>query len=321
MTDISALDEARTFAMGYGHTRDIIIAREQASTDTLSFDFGEVPVHRPIANDIQDLVKQYLKNRIEEVQNAKRTIEEYKLSNINRDPTPIQHCGRDEFPMFDAMNELVTVDEFPDSSYEEPRPEFQALRLKDSNGKKLIAFREYTNYQIIEMDQRAWMMLQDQEYTKVSDGELIALPKKLDAIYFDGTFFVFNQRQFENIFDWITELESTVHETFNTIEDSDVLVHNMDEFKEGVLNHRTKMRKLYEVSQNGITSELDMDQAVTIIDEFGLNLDIRENADGEKGVEIPTGHDVWDAIRLFNNDHLISPVDSSRFQVFGKEKR
>lgn len=165
------------------------------------------------------------------------------------------------------------------------------------------------------------MMLQGQEYTSVNEGELVSLPQKIDAVYFDGEFFIFKQRSFEDTFDWVDELEDTVVETFKTIEDSDVLIHDMSEFRERVLNHRSKMRKVYEVSESGITSDLDMNQAKAIIDKFKLDLDIKENGNGEEGISIPDGHRVWDAIRLFNNDHLVSPVDSSRFQVYGKEQR
>lgn len=320
MTDINALSEARTFAMGHGLTRELLVARKQEA-DHLSFEFGEVPIHRPIGNDIQDLVKNRLKYRIDEVRDAKKTIEEYKLSNINREPSPIQFCRRDDFPMFDSMQELLTESEFSDSSYEEPRPDFQVIRLRDRHGKNLLAFREYTNHQIIKMNRRALMVLKGKEYNKVGSGELVKLPKKVDAIFYDGVFFVFKQRNFEDCFDWVEELESTANETFDTIEESDVQIHNMAEFRERVFNHRTKMRKLYEVSQNGITSDLDMDMAKGIISEFDLNLDVKKNGKGEEGIELPNGHAVWDVIRLFNNDHLVSPVDSSRFQVFGKEKR
>lgn len=320
MTDISALSDARTFSMGPGITRELLVARKQ-DTDPASVEYGEVPIHRPIGQDLLDLVKKDLEKRIGEVQDGKKTIEDYKLSNIHRDPPPIQYCPRDDFPMFDMVEDLLTESEFPDSSYETPRPDFQVIRLRNGRGKCLLAFRAYTNHQIIKMNRRALMVLKGQEYNKVGSGELVKLPKKIDAIYFDGLFFVFRQRSFEDSFDWVEELEEKANETFDTIEDSDVLIHNMSEFRTRVFNHRTKMRKLYEVSENGITTDLDLDTAKDIIDEFGLNLTVKKNGSDEEGIELPDGNAVWDVIRLFNNDHLVSPVDASRFQVYGKDKR
>lgn len=63
MTDISDLEDARTFGMGHGLTRDIVVAREQNSNDGLEFEFGEVPINQRIANDIQDLVKSRLSDQ------------------------------------------------------------------------------------------------------------------------------------------------------------------------------------------------------------------------------------------------------------------
>jgi len=165
------------------------------------------------------------------------------------------------------------------------------------------------------------MFLSGEEYTKLEQDELVALPNRIDAVYFDTQIFVFNQKPFEDIFDWDEELQETVDSVCTRIESSDVLVHNMDTFKDHVLNDRTKMRKLYEVSEDGITDDLDMDVAEDMIDEFNLDLDIEENEEGEKGITVPNGHKVWDLIRLFNNDHLVSPVDAAKFQVYGKDRR
>lgn len=322
MPGIEDLADARTFAMGHGVTRELIVARKRDTDDTHpSFNFGEVPIHHPIPNDIQQLVVHRLEKRIDQIRKGKKDLVEYELSNVNREDTPVQHLSRHNFPMYDTMEELLTETEFPDSSYEKPRPDFQVIRIRDRRGRVLLAFRQYTNRQYMGLDKKAWIFLQDNEYSKIEQEEVISLPNKIDAVYYDDVFYVFKQSNFEDIFDWVQELEDQAHEVFDTIEANDVLVHDMGEFRTRVFNHRTKMRKLYEVSQNGIVEDLDMDTAKRIIHEFDLDLTITENEDGEEGIEIPNGHKVWDVIRLFNNDHLVSPVDSSRFQVFGKDKR
>ena len=83
----------------------------------------------------------------------------------------------------------------------------------------------------------------------------------------------------------------------------------------------SKLRKLHEVSESGIAEELDLDTAKDIINDYELPLDITENGDGEEGIKIPNGRHVWTAIRLFNNDHLESPVNEDHFQVYNKDKR
>lgn len=322
MPDIRTLEDARTFAMGHRRSCELIVARKKDKDEQYNvYEFGEVPVIHPIPNELKQVVIDRLERQIEQYQQGKRDIEAYSLTNLNRDDTPIQTLDRGGFPMFGAIEDLLHVRTFPDSSYERPRPDFQVIRIKDSRDRTLLAFRRYTNYQLIREEKKSLIFLQDQEYTKVEQDEMVALPNKLDAIYYDEQFAVFEQKNFEDMFDWVEELEEQTHNVLVTIEESDVLVHDMDELQRRVGNDRRKMRKLYEVTQNGIVDDLDMPTAKGIIEEFDLQLDIETNSNGEEGIVIPDGHKVWDVIRLFNNDHLVSPVDDSRFQVYGKDKR
>lgn len=326
MAGVNDLEKARTFAMGHGRTSELIVARKKETDEDSEgtgqeFGFGEVPIIHPIPNELNQVVVDRLERRINQYQNGKKDIVEYSLTNLNRDDAPIQQLEGDDFPMLDSIDELLTVNNFPDTSYEKPRPDFQVIRIRDSGGRTLLAFRLYTNYQLIREDKKSLMFLRDQEYTKVEQDEMVALPNKLDALYFDGVFTVFKQKNFEDIFDWVDELEEQTDDVLATIETSEVLVHDMEELRTRVGSDRRKMRKMYEVTQNGIVDDLDMSTAEDIIDEFGLDLDIVENGDGEEGIAIPNGNKVWDVIRLFNNDHLVSPVDASRFQVYGKDKR
>lgn len=319
MPDIEDLTDARTFAMGHGRTRDLIVARTGDNEDANDFKFGEIPAHREVLDEVQQLIVGTIESRIDDYQKGKRGFEAYSIENINKDPMPIQHLPREEFPFFDAIELLTENRDFDETSYESPRPEFQAMRMK-SEDEMLIGFRHYTNRQVVGPDKRVITLLEGNEYSKI-ENELITLPAKLDAIYYDETFYVFKQKAFEDIFEWTDELEERADEVFDTIEESDVLVHSMEGFEDLVYNDTRKMRKLYEVSSNGITRKLDMEQAKGIIDEFNLDLEVTENGSGEEGIALPDGRRVWQLIGLFNNDHLVSPVDEARFRVFGKEKR
>ena len=319
MPDIEDLADARTFAMGHGRTRDLIVARTEGSEDANDFEFGEIPAHREVLDEVQQLIVDTIEDRIEDYQKGKRGFEKYSIENINKDPMPIQHLPHGEFPFFDTVESLTGNRGFDETSYESPRPEFQAMRVK-SEDDMLIGFRHYTNRQVVGPDKRVIFLLEDNEYSKIKN-EIITLPAKLDAIYYDGMFYVFKQRAFEDIFEWTDELEEQADKVFETIEESDVLVHGMQDFENLVYNDTRKMRKLYEVSSNGITGKLDMEEAKEIINEFNLDLEVTESGSGKEGIALPDGRRVWQLIGLFNNDHLVSPVDEARFRVFGKEKR
>lgn len=162
MGAIQNLEDARTFAMGHDRTCELIVARKQGSSNRgPEFEFGEVPIIHPIPNDLTQLVIDRLEHRIGQYQDGKKPLEEYSVTNLNRDDTPIQHLARDEFPMYESIRELLTVRNFPDTSYEKPRPDIQVIRLTDAHGKTLLAFRQYTNRQLVREDKKSLIFLRD----------------------------------------------------------------------------------------------------------------------------------------------------------------
>lgn len=326
--EITDLEQAKEFAQADDRTRDLIVVREQEddgedeeeNTDR-EFDFGEAPIGTDVADNLQELVVDSISEQIEKCRDGEKSFEEYNVSNVNKDVPPVQHLSSEEFPFTDSISDLVERRRnFADSSYEPPRPDFQAIRVKSSDGGILVAFRNYTNHQIVSQSNRSWIMMRGERYDTF-ENELVSLPKEVDAIYYDGVFYVFKQKSFEDIFNYTEHLKDTADEVFDTIEESDVLIHDMDGFRERSKQDRNKLRKLHEVAENGISDELTMDTAKGIIDDYDLDLEVEENDDGEEGIRIPNGRLVWTAIRLFNNDHLESPVNADRFQVYGKDKR
>lgn len=319
--NISDFEKASDFAKEEDRTRDLLVARESGEEES-GFDIGEVPLGEEIADKLQELVKNSIKDHIDDCKSGKKDFEEHDINNVDKDKTPVQYINleNNDFPFVETIQNLANNHNFPDTSYKDPRPDFQAIRIKNSDGKKLVALRNYTNHQLVGQKDRYLMWFKDNRYDKFED-EVIKLPNKIDAIYYDNTIYIFKQRSFEDIFDYEEHLIQEVESVYEEIEESDVLIHNMDEFQQRANNDREKLRKLHEVSRNGITDELTMERAQMIIDEYDLNLELEENEDGEKGIRIPNGRLVWTAIRLFNNDHLESPVNQDQFQVYSKDKR
>jgi hypothetical protein len=323
--ELDDLKSARDFADDEERTRDIILGREteeENDSEGREYEFGEVPINQEIGDHIQETVVNRIKRRINKCENGEHTFEEFDVSNINKDTNPVQYLEKEEFPFTDSMQEVIEEENnLDETDYgEDPKPEFQALRIKNSDGEMLVAIRNYTNRQIINKKNKYLMKKSGDTYNKFDD-EPIALPSKIDAVYYDGVFYIFKQQAFEDIFDYTEHLQDSAESVLDTIEDQGVLIHDMEDLREGAMRDSSKLRKLHEVSESGIAEELDLDTAKDIINDYELPLDITENGDGEEGIKIPNGRHVWTAIRLFNNDHLESPVNEDRFQVYNKDKR
>lgn len=322
--ELDELKDAKDFAESDERTRDIILGREvdEDNDDGKEFNFGEVPINQEIGDYIQETVVNRIKKRINKCENGESTFEGFDVSNINKDTNPVQYLQKEDFPFSDALEEAMeSENNIEDTDYEEgSKPEFQAIRIKDSDCKMLIAIRNYTNRQIVNKKNSFFMKKSGDTYNKFED-EPVELPSKIDAIYYEGVFYIFKQQAFEDIFDYTDHLQDSAESVLDTIEDQGVPIHDMSDLREVAMRDSNKLRKLHEISESGIAEELDLETAKTIISEYELNLDIVENEDGEEGIRIPNGRHVWTAIRLFNNDHLESPVNDDRFQVYSKDRR
>ncbi|EMA56813.1 hypothetical protein C451_00365 [Halococcus thailandensis JCM 13552] len=139
-------------------------------------------------------------------------------------------------------------------------------------------------------------------------------------MYLDGHIIVFNQKQFEDGFNYVDHFFDQSEDILDEIEAGPLNVTNMDDFRGWISNDRRKARKICQLSEFGIIDELDMSTATDIIDVHSLGLDIT-NGTGGSEISVPNGNKAWDMIKLLNNDHLVSPVNSEEFQATGGKRR
>lgn len=319
--EVDKLETARDFASSEEPVCDLIVGRERSKEDSKEkFDFGEIPLHKNVSNELQELLVSFVTRELDNVHNGKRNIEPYNINNINRDDTPVQHVSLDEFPYSESIYNLIDGNEFSETTYEEPRPDIQAIRLDDGRDNLLIGFREYTNHQVVRPSHRIRVLLKRNEYSRFEQ-ELVTLPAKIDAIYFEGSFIIFNQKQFENSFSYFQHFKELSDNILDEIESSPLQIENMDEFRDWVNNDRRKIRKMCQISEFGVVNELDAPTALEIINTHGLGIDISESTTDTPTLSIPNGNKVWDMIKLLNNDHLVSPINSEEFQATGGKRR
>jgi hypothetical protein len=319
--EVNKLERAQDFASSGELVRDLIVGREQSEGDSEEkFDFGEIPLHQNVSDELQELLTSFITRELDNVRTGKRDIEPYDMSNMNRDDPPVQHVSLNEFPYSESVSDLTGGNEFSETTYEEPRPDIQAIRLDDGRDNLLIGFREYTNRQVVRPSRKLRVLLRGNEYSRF-DRELVTLPAKIDAVYFEDSFIIFKQKPFENSFDYLQHFKELSENVLDEIESSSLKIENMDEFRDWVNNDRRKIRKMCQISEFGIVNELDVPTALEIINTHGLGIDISSSTTGTPVLSIPDGNKVWDIIKLLNNDHLVSPINSEEFQATGGKRR
>lgn len=307
-------------------TRDFVIARpttiETEDGNEKGYDLGELAFHSNVVDELEDIVADRIRREIElAVDGETKSFEQYHISNVDKDVEPLQYLEAESIPNFGRFEEIVTNPDCDDTSFTEgDRPDFQAVRTKDGNGNMVIAFQKYSNRQILGSSYRLKFSLSGNEYDRFHD-DLLAIPERVDALYYDGLIFVFAPSKFEDIFDYLEMYESRATTVFEGLDDSEIKIHNFKEFAKSVRNDRRALRKMRQIEELELYRDLEQDEVEEVVEEFSLGVKVGENSDGEWGLTVPDMRKKWDVIRLLNDDHLYSSLTEGRYQVYGKDQR
>ncbi|WP_312910164.1 Kiwa anti-phage protein KwaB-like domain-containing protein [Natronosalvus caseinilyticus] len=300
---------------------DLILARdEESDAENHDYSFKRVMAKSRVLSELEELVYEKVENKRTALANNNKETDSYSISNKDRDEDLIQYVSTADIPQFENFERLIEGERFRGTDYEEsPIPSFQAIRLHDSND-MVIAFQFYSRRQILGRKSRLRLRITDEVYTPI-DETVMAIPNRIDCLYYADTILIFNQRNFEKIFDYMDEFERVAEDVFDDLEDGDVPIANFDLFKEAAKSYPDAMRKMYEVKQLGVYEEMDMGAAKGIIDDFEVELNVVSNDNGEEALKMRDKRDVWKVLSLFNEDHVDSRLTETPYITTGGKQR
>lgn len=303
---------------------DLIIARNEGDEDSPDYDFGCAKTVGTLPQQLGEFVEDKVDNKLGSLDGGTLEGTEYAASNIQSSNDYIQYVYPDEVPRFDDFKELLTTHEFPAREYITgggAPPDFQVIMIRDGTDERVLAFQRVTRSYIHGRDGRIRFWSNDEHYRPV-DQTILEIPNRIDALYYDDALLIFNQGNFERIFDYMAEFTAAAEETVGDIADSDVPIHTDDAFLDAVTSYPNASRLLYAVRERALWEHEDVDMSVFefIIDEFDLKIAIEER-DGEKGIVMDDKRLVWEVIHLYNDDHLNSPITEVGYQVGHKDAR
>lgn len=320
---LQSLDGTPTGQLGV----DLLVAREvddeeadEDDADAWTYDFSRIPIDQAIAPELEDLVREKVDNKIQAIAENNLGFESYSLQNRERDEKFVQYEDAENIPRLGQMEDLLEGERFEHTTYtKEPKPEFQAIRLQDENGDEMaIAFLNYTRSQIMGRTARVRMKLGDETHQKVEDS-LLSIPDRVDAVLYDGEMFIFSQSKFEKIFDYLEEYEQKADEVVEAIEEADIPFQDFDLFHEAVYGNNRVLRLMHKVHERGTYEEMEATDAEYIRQNFDTDVKFEKNGDGEMEVVMDDKRDVWAVLRLFNDDHLDSPITDEQYISLAKQ--
>lgn len=318
------------------HHRDFLLAdkREESGEE---YEFRKVEfhseVHTAIATNLIEQLQRYISDieaNDDDSSDADETepireILTYDVGNYEKSPSPVQHLARDEISNLDAHRAAlhdVTVNEKTD--FRNPdNIEIQAFRVTSPMQPELVAFKKFTSRQVVGSNFEVMVVASEAldslsplsggnsdevtEYNEIKQSP-VALPNEFDALYYDGTMFVFKAGKFEDMFDYFEAYEEDADEVFSYIEDSGLQIQEFDRVKEIVKNSRNSLRKMRKIQNRGRYDDLDRTRAEGLISEWDLAIYVEGEGDNWQ-IKIPDFRKVGEILQLLDDNLVVSGMD------------
>jgi hypothetical protein len=299
---------------------DLLLGRKE-DTEKASYSFGRITVDTNVASELESLVRDKVEDKYSAHEEKKILFDEYDIANRDRDKTFVQHVPFEEVVEPERFNRLFEGERFSRTTYTEgEKPEFQAIRLKDEDSERMaIAFIHYTRRQIMGRTSRLKMKMLGDETHRQVENSLLSIPDRVDAVYYDGMLYVFDQTKFEQIFDYIEKYKSSAEEVVESIREKDIPFEDFEMFEEAVYGNNRVLRLMHEVEQRGVYDEMNPDDVEHVRENYETDVKFKENEDGDLVITMENKRDIWAVLRFFNDDHLESPLTDEQYLSLSKQ--
>lgn len=305
--------------------RDLLVARRLENDggigdDDVEYEFERIKIDGDIGAELEGLVRDKVDNKVSALNNDTKRIAKYDIQNRHKDEDVIEYEPVENVPQFERFERLFEGQRFSSTRYtESPKPEFQAIRVSHENlDEPIIAFINYSRRQILGRTSWLRMKVGSETHRKV-DESLLGIPNRLDAVYYDGTVFVFNHTKFENAFGYMDAYKENAEEMLTELQAGDIPFDDFQMFSEAVRGNPNALRLLQEVKERGVYEDMDVEDASLVREEFDTDLEFEEREDGTLAITMENKLDVWKVLRFFNDDHLNSPITEQGYVSLAKE--
>lgn len=308
-------DVARNDANRY---RDFVIAERHSDGGNVSFSLGEVDLDRDSYDELQNLVRNRVKARIEPLRNGAKQLVKYGEGRDDREY--VKYVTVEDFPLLEQIDELFEREDVQATSYHEGvDPHFQAIRVQDHEGEMVVGLQHYWKNQLLGNTSLFNLYYKDEGHEPI-DEPIISIPKRLDAVYYDDVLYIFDDWRFEQMFDYHRVYEDVAEDVIESVRDNEIEFENMDMVEDAILSNPIMMRKVDDIQRTGYYEQIDMDDIEWVISEYDIEgVDVIGSAD-ERKVVVGNRQRVWELIHILNDDHVESQLTDTAYQATGKEE-
>lgn len=160
------------------------------------------------------------------------------------------------------------------------------------------------------------MIFADGTYNKL-DEKVFMLDEEVDCFYCDGYLYIQSVYQFQRIFSFFEQLRDRAAQTLNTVLQN-VPVKNADDFRQAT-GQLQMMSKLASIASRPYITTLSFETTKDIINEFGLDIPVEIDDDGQEKLVFEQNADKrWNILKLLDDDYLTSRMTTLKYEVNSK---
>lgn len=306
---LNKLNDARDFIQSPNQT-DFLVVRKRNSGPHV----GKLNIGRTAQAELNEIVVEAISNKIDSIRDGDTQIRELDVANTISGESIIQYTNSDNLPDSEIFELLTTRRNYETTVYsEDPEPNFQLIRIADSNGKMVIGVQNYQNTTLVETTSALAMLFSDNEYEKFG-GDMIVVRPNLNALYFDGHIFVITPKSFESMFDMRREYEEHAQNALDKYEDTGIRFQDEGKIKNWLLSHINMLREMYDIQQSGLPERTEPSDLVELVENFDLNVNY-EMEDGEILLDVEEYTDSWQLLRLLGAKYAETEQMDTRWEI------
>ena len=181
------------------------------------------------------------------------------------------------------------------------------------NGEIITYFNKYTQGKILKKSKLLSLFYRDGRFNVIED-DIFTLQKSIDCFSIADNIFIIRRNNFEQIF---CQQEHYYNIAIQTLGELGDLLTDVDDLTDACTSDLRKLRKIAAIASSGIYHDLSFDKIKEVIEGYDLAIELDEDNQRIKA----TKNQIWDLLRLLNDDFLRSPMTEKKYEVHSKKAR
>jgi hypothetical protein len=194
---------------------------------------------------------------------------------------------------------------------------FFVVAAKDQHGHGLACFRTVTKSRKLVGTGKIVAHLVGTRFERTEEVSLV-FDWEFQVIAYRGYLFIFQQQGFETLFQFYDELRTVADKALNKVGKA-VPIANFDAFREDILGHLIKVKKLLKISRSPYLTHLDMDKIRVTIKDYGSTVQITDDEDGKKKL-VYDPSDPWALLELLEDQYVKSSMTDRKYAANSKRE-